>query len=370
MNRKYFYFFIGTTAELIKLAPIIREYKRRSVAFKVITSGQNKVLFGEFKKFFGKVKSNIVFPEKGKRSSIPFFSLWAIRTFFLALFRLKDELRGLNKDRVFFIVHGDTVSSLIGAIVAKFYGLNLVHVESGLRSFNFFEPFPEEISRFIISGLADIHFCPNEWSRRNLKNVGGVKVNTMQNTLVESYLIARGENKNFQKYEKIKGKYFVFVMHRQEHVLFEKENSKRLMMYILANAPKNLFCVFIVHAISLNFWKSLESEISEEIKSKVVLLPRVPYINFIKLMENSEFLATDGGSNQEEGYYMGKPTLILRNRTERVEGLGQSVVLGKGNTATIRKFLKSYSHYKRTSLKARDLVSTPSKMILDFLLQS
>lgn len=366
MKRKKFYFFLGTTAEFIKLMPVILEFKNRNLDFKLITSGQNKILFKELSGYVGNIKVDISLKEKGEKSSILGFALWGIKTFFASLVSLREEFKGLNKRNCYFIVHGDTVTSLLGALIAKFYRLNIVHIESGLRSFSFFEPFPEEISRYIVSRLADVHFCPNKWSMDNLKSVGGAKINTKQNTLLESFYWAAGERKP-TAIKNINREYFVLIIHRQEHVLFKKEKIKELMKYILENVDSKLSCVFIVHAISLNFLKEVEPELPEETKRNLNLIPRLPYPDFMQLIRNSEFLITDGGSNQEETYYMGKPCLLLRSRTERIEGLGENVVLSKYNKRVIKKFLDNYKSYKRNKIYRRNIEKPPSRIIVDFL---
>lgn len=260
---KKIYFFIGTTAEFIKIVPIISELKKKEIPFKIITSGQTKVLFDEFTKYIGLIRADIAFKEKGNKSSVPVFIFWAVKTFFYSLYQLKGEFEKLDKKNCFFIVHGDTVSSLIGSLVAKIYNLKIVHVESGLRSFNFFEPFPEELSRYVISWLSEVHFCPNSWSINNIKSVQGKKINTFQNTLFDSYHMTKKYN-NVQKKERlIKGKYFVLVMHRQEHVVFDREKSKRIIELILKESSKKLKCVFIVHDLSKTFIESIEYSLRE-----------------------------------------------------------------------------------------------------------
>ena len=364
MQNKVFYFFIGTTAELIKLAPVIREIKKRKLHFKIITSGQTDVLFDEFKSFIGPIKADIALQKKGNKSSVIIFILWSIKTFFVALKELHKEFGGLKKEKSYFIVHGDTVSSLIGAIIARVFGLKVVHIESGLRSFNFLEPFPEEISRYIISILADIHFCPNEWCIKNLKNTAGVKINTKQNTLFDSYLWSRSQKSNFDLKKEIKGKYYILVVHRQEHVIFGANEAKDVFKFVLQNSSQNFTCVIIKHAISQKLFNSVKNIGG---KKKIRVFPRLSYAHFMRLLEGAEYIATDGGSNQEEAYYMGKPTLILRKRTERIEGLGRNAFLSHLNKRKIEVFLKNYKKYSKPSLT--NIKVNPSNTIVEYLIQ-
>jgi len=367
MSRKKTYIFLGTMAEVIKLAPVLQELQRRKIEFTIIASGQTDIHFDEFKIFFKSPKVVYAITPKNKESSIAKFSIWAMRALFSSLIGLRPRFRGLNKTNSYFIVHGDTVSSLIGALVAHFYGLKIVHIESGLRSFNFIEPFPEEICRYIVSRLSDIHFCPNQWSVNNLKNVQGKKISTHQNTLIESFDIAlHNKSKSIfvKSIQKKHSKFFVLVVHRQEHVLFNKNRTRNELIYLLQHIPENISCIFVVHDLSSMFINSLNNSLPRKTLRNIVLLKRLPYHEFMQLLQKAEFLITDGGSNQEEMYYMGKPCLLLRNFTERIEGLGDNVLLSKNNRSTIDYFVKHYKAFQRYPVSIQE---KPSKIIADFL---
>ncbi len=367
MQKRRVFIFIGTTAELIKLAPVIQQLNKRKVKFTVIASRQNDIRFDEFLSTIGKLDIIYAVTPKSADSSILQFISWGIRTFFSLLIGLKHQFKGLNKLNSYFIVHGDTVSSLMGSLVAKTYGLTLVHIESGLRSFNFWEPFPEEICRYIVSKLADIHFCPNEWCVNNLKHVNGEKIDTKQNTLIETFLSAvKNESHNpvVDNIQKQHKKYYVLVVHRQEHIFFVIKQMQQILSYIFRSIPKNLQCIFLVHDQSTQFITALDLIIPKETKDNMIKIGRLPYGDFIKLLQGSEFVITDGGSNQEELYYMGKPCLILRNYTERIEGLQRNVVLSKLHMPVIRHFLHNYVQYKKPPIK---FTKKPSSIIVDYL---
>lgn len=366
MKKREIYFFIGTTAEFIKLAPIMKELRHRKVPFKIITSGQNNIRFNDLKKYTGPLKVHIAMEEKTNKSSILNFLWWNIKTLFISMYFFRKEFSGLNKDNSYFIVHGDTISSLLGSIIAKRYDLTLVHIESGLRSFNFFEPFPEEICRYINTRLADLLFCPTEWAYNNVGKLKGKRINTIQNTLIEPCLWALRQPNEFD-YRKKFNKYYIVIMHRQEHVYFQKEWTRNTLDFIINDAPKNINCIFILHALTSRFLESERLNTNEEVNKRLVLLPSLPYIDFMNLMNNAEFIATDGCTNQEEAYYMGLPMLALRNLTERVEGLKKNVVISKGNEKIINDFLKNYKKYRNTQIK---LDVKPSKIIVDYLVNN
>ncbi len=363
MREAHLYFYFGTIAEFIKLAPIIKELKKRKADFQIITTGQNNIKFEDFTDYIGKVKINNALPEKPHQSSLFLFFIWAVKTFFLSFAYFYKTTKCVDKNKSFFIIHGDTVSALIGAVVFRLLGCKLIHIEAGLRSFNFLEPFPEEICRFIINYLSTVNFAQNSWALKNLKNVPSINMQTKQNTLIEIFWWAINRKKGLGYARKLK-KYYILILHRQEHIYFNKEWTRIVMKLVLDNAPKNLNCLFIMHPLTSKFLKSENLDL-EKFYDKLFFVPKLPYPEFMTLVQNAEFIATDGCTNQEEVYYMGIPCLALRNYTERIEGLGENFVLSKSNDKTIKYFLKNYKKYKRKPVYIDTL---PSKIIVDYLL--
>jgi UDP-N-acetylglucosamine 2-epimerase (non-hydrolysing) len=363
ISARKIYFFIGTTAEFIKLAPIIKELQRRKIGFKIITSGQTRVRFGDFKGYCKELKVDIALPEKTNRSSPVLFLWWAIRAFFIGLYRLRKEFKGLNKSNSYFIIFGDPVSTTLGAIIAWIYGLTIVHLESGDMSSNLLEPFPEEISRNINIRLADILFPPTKWAETNLTHINKIKVNTHYNTLLEGFwwmMIKKSAN---TKLKQIKN-YYILILHRQEHVIFRKGWSRKILKYVIENAPSDLNCVLFNHPLTVEIIKSLN--LSSKIEKKLKIMPLIPYQDFLKLMKNSKFIATDGATNQLEAYLMGKPCLVLRDYTEQIEGINKNVVLCKSDELIINQFLKNYKKYITKPVKSS---IRPSKIVVDYLIQ-
>lgn len=363
---KIIYFFIGTVAELIKLSPVVKRFNKNGLKIKFITSGQNRINWSELKPLIGNQEAYIEFKPKSKESSALKFALWSFRTLFTSIIALNNEFKGKTRKEVYMVVHGDPISAFIGALAAKLNGLKVVHIESGLRSFNFFEPFPEEITRFFISYLADIHFSPNEWSLNNIRNHNGIKINTKQNTLYEACMNAlKFPIKSNVLNSLRKEKYFLVIMHRQEHVLYKKELTKKYLNILINFSTPNLKCVLVLHSLTKDFIDKEGLIDKIEKNPNVITIPRMPYLEFIKIINKADFMATDGGSNQEEAYYLGKPCLILRKCSERKEGLGLNAVLAKDNLNVVAKFLNNYQKLKqeRISVKVQ-----PSKIVLDYLL--
>lgn len=371
IKEKTIYFYIGTTAELIKIAYVLKELSRRKVDFKIITSGQDYVNFESLEPFIGKQKPYNAL--KLKPIKIPLniyfrFITWSIKTFVNNFLYFRNEFRDLDKKNSLFIVLGDTVSTFFGAISAKIYGLKLVHIESGYRSFNFFEPFPEELSRYLVSKLSDIHFCPNDWCLNNIKSIKGIKISTGQNTVYEICMNAlkmKSDNKYLSRVSK--SKFFLLILHRQEHMIFKKELTKKYINLLLSNCSPNLKCVFILHPVTETFLKS--QNMLEEVKNNpnIITIPKIPYAQFMKILQKCEFIATDGGGNQQEAYYLGKPCILLRKYTEQIEGLYSNAVLAKDDPNIVKDFLKNY---KKKISKKVTIKSSPSKIIVDTMLKN
>ena len=133
---KIFYFFIGTTAELLRVAPIIKILIKRKINYKLILTGQTKVRVEEVVEFVGPIKPYITFREKVSKYSPFLFLVWTVKTFFEGYLFLRNEFEKINKKNVFFVICGDPVSTSIGAILAKLNGLTVVHIESGDLSGN------------------------------------------------------------------------------------------------------------------------------------------------------------------------------------------------------------------------------------------
>ncbi len=362
MNNRKIFFFVGTTAELIRIAPLINELRKRDISFKIIVSGQTKVRFKDLDGYIDKSKPDIAFKQKMNKSSLFHFVFWAIRTFFTALVVLRKHFKGLNKNNSYFIICGDPVSTSIGALVAKIYGLKIVHIESGDMSFNLLEPFPEEICRNINIHLADILFAPGDWAKNNLKKINKRKINTYHNTMVESFWWFM--NKKVKKSNEIKDKkYYILILHRQEHILFGRNWSKKTLELVIKNADNKLTCVLFNHPLTVSIIKSLKFG-SEVESKKIKIISPVSYVEFLQLMKNSEFIATDGATNQLEAYLMGKPCLVLRNHTEQIEGLNRNVVLYESNEKKLINFLSSYKKYNFKPVVPK---IKPSRIILEEL---
>lgn len=362
---KQLFFFLGTEAELIKIFPVIIEAKKSGIPYKIIASGQNNI--GESRIFqtidCGKVDLELSKEVDIKKNAVGLLSWW-IKTYCKSVKKIREAFPETDFKNSKIVVHGDTVSTYMGARIGKKLGMTVCHVEAGLRSHHLFNPFPEEIDRLLTSRIARMHFAPGEEAFQNLNKAKGEVINTKQNTLLDSlnYSESVPVKSDIKKY--LNDDYFVFVMHRQENLANKRFVSDVVKEVVRASQTRK--CIIILHEITKNTFLSMGLMTELEANSNIIMLPRVDYFDFMKLLSHSLFVITDGGSNQEELYYMKKPCLILRTSTERSEGLGINARLFNGNPADIGTFIKELKHVGCASNKEKNRIK-PSEIIIDNL---
>ena len=351
---------LGTKAQLIKVAPVMIELQKRKIDYNFIFTGQHKETIKELIETFRLKKPDYVLYEGKDITKISQMIIWATQCL-THTFRNKKKI--FNNQKGIVLVHGDAFSALLGAIMGKIAGLKVGYIEAGLRSFNFFHPFPEEITRRITSRFADYHFCPGEFAFNNSKKYTGEKINTEVNTLYDSLKLVI-ENENDIQVDVPQEKYCLVSIHRFENMF--KKNQFSFILKILEEISKQIKVLFILHKPTreklenFGFYQKLKENPNIELR------PRYDYFKFIKLLSNAEFVITDGSSNQEESYYSGKPCLVMRKTTERKEGLGKNVVISKYDKEVINDFINNYQKYKLNSLNFK---ISPSKIIVDYLVK-
>ncbi|NQU10589.1 UDP-N-acetylglucosamine 2-epimerase [bacterium] len=354
--------FLGTVAELIKMVPVLREFDRRAVPWTLIASGQNDLAGSGLLGWTGKPAPDLYLSREPIPQHARGLATWFARTLWRGRRLLRPLLAGADPSSSHLIVHGDTVSTLMGAVLGRWHGLPVTHIEAGLRSFHLLNPFPEEINRWLVSRLATLHCCPNAWAAANLAGHRGDILDTRENTLLESLHLALEHGAAPDSLPTLPAQYGVCVVHRQENLM-----NRRLLTSLvdqIALASRSLPCCVILHEptraalVHEHLLGRLESA------PQVTLTARLAYPAMMKLLQGCEFLITDGGSNQEEAYYLGVPCLLLRRRTERVEGLGQNVVLSHCDPKTIAVFVADYGRHRRPPVSAQE---SPAQLIVNRL---
>lgn len=351
--------FIGTKAQLIKMAPIMRELQRRNIEYNFIFSGQHQETIKDLRQNFNVKDPDIILYKGNDITGIFQMLVWLTQIFFKVLFKKNVVWKKDKKGIV--LNHGDTFSTLAGTLLARMHGHKAAHIESGLRSFNFFHPFPEELTRVIVFHLSTHYFCPNEWAYKNLQKYSGEKIITGGNTLYDALQIIKKMPLN-QELAIPNEDYAIVSLHRFENV-FNRSSLERLISMI-SKISEEIKLIFIAHNPTIKKLKEYElfSLIADNVN--IELRPRYDYSNFIALVMKSKFVVTDGGSNQEECFYLGKPCLILRNATERTEGLAENAVLSKFNEEMIMEFVSNYENHERSE----KLISpSPTELIVNYL---
>ncbi len=351
---------IGTKAQFIKIAPLIVLLQKKGMDFNFIVTGQHHDSINELRENFGIRAPDVTLYAGKDITGLPDMFLWMLRIL-IKTFWHKDDIFKKHGVNDIVIVHGDTFSTLLGALMGKAAGKKVAHVESGLRSFNIFHPFPEELTRIIVFYLADVYFCPGKWAVDNLRKYKGKKIDTHVNTLYDSVVQAKQNLQN--TYVEIPDtSYAVVSLHRFENI-FNKTRFRLLIGY-LKKIAKEMKLLFILHMPTRKQLEKhgLYNELAEI--GGIELRPRYDYFQFIKLVMNCEFVITDGGSNQEETYYLGKPTILFRKTTERQEGLTSNITVSEYDWNIIDNFVKNYKNLAGEMLFV-DI--TPSEIIIDNL---
>jgi UDP-N-acetylglucosamine 2-epimerase (non-hydrolysing) len=246
-------------------------------------------------------------------------------------------------------------------VLAKLSGLRSAHIESGLRSHGIFDPFPEELTRILVFKLSDYFFAPGEKPYANVQHYRGFKINTHYNTLIDSLVHSR-DSRLQTTIDIPEGPYCVASIHRFENI-FNRQRLK-LILDMLDRISGSIKVLFILHRPTrvrletFGFMDELEG------KQNIEVRPRYDYFSFVRLIEKSEFVITDGGSNQEECYYLGKPCILFRKKTERNEGIDENVLLSNLDWPRIETFVIGYKKYQRPPVTPE---ISPSQLIIDRL---
>jgi UDP-N-acetylglucosamine 2-epimerase (non-hydrolysing) len=341
------WFVVGTAAELIKLYPIMNEAQQRGVHWRILLTGQSGKNFFNQANDFEISNSNIIELIKNKsdlKNSLMAME-WFLRALFVRVSTLSKRIEQAGKHKLekndYLIVHGDTLSTVIGSIYGVRLKLPIVHIEAGMRSHKWRSPFPEEISRRFVSRLATIHMAPDENAAQNLKREGILRnvFVTGGNTIVDSLKLAL----NDLPYQN--SPYVIANIHRFENLHSQKNWHQ--IINLLIQVAANYKVILVLMPNTENLLKNDTDSFQRLVQAGVVLQKRIPFRQFATLVQGATFVLSDGGSNQQECHYIGKPCLILRDITESLEGLGGSCVLSKFDPEIITNFITDPSLFIR-----------------------
>jgi len=352
---------IGTTAQFIMMSPVIRTLQTKGVPFNLIDLGQHSLVTTKLRKEFN-LDAPAVSLSQGRHIATVLGGLaWTGRIFIKGLSArfVRDEV--FQKDtKGVCIIHGETLSTLLGLYLAKRAGLCVAHLESGFRSFNCFEPFPEEIFRILILKSSDMLFAPSQWAFNNLQKMRlDEKAQLLSaNTSLESVSYSLSQEVSLDVEEQ---NYCLVTLHRMENIY----SRKRLTFLIetLTDIAQDLGVVFIQHPPTINRLRRYGLDKVLEKNRNIHIREIISHSEFIHLMHRAQFVISDGGSVQEECFYLDKPCLLLRRYTERMVGLGENIVLSELSPEKVKHFLDNYADLKRTTPVTDDC--RPSEEIIE-----
>lgn len=362
--KRNLYFFIGTEAELMKMFKVISEARKRGYNCKIISNGQNLIDKSPFLKLAGgKIDIDLTQYADKSKTSLGYLK-WFFKTRKSGIKLMKAEMMREKGNQNLMVVHGDTLSTLMGSQIARKCGLKYVHVESGPRSYNWLSPFPEEIDRYFSSLHSIANFCPKkEFTDYAAKAFKGKAVNTVYNTGIETLFYALEENKKNNLSRPLEEKYFVLAIHRQENLL-NKAYMTNMIDAAISGAEK-MRCLFIYHEQTkaalqkFGLWEKICNN------KNFVIVGRQGYCEFINTIVCSEFIMADGCGNQQEMYYLGQPYLIMRTKVEKnSEGLDWNAKPFENNFKTVENFFDEYKSFKKELITPNKL---PSLIIADTL---
>lgn len=310
----------GTRPEAIKMAPLIIELKKyKEIELKVCVTAQHREMLDQVLSLYNIVPDYDLNIMKTKQTLTGITSR--------VLEGLDDLFSNYSPNIV--LVHGDTTTTFAASLAAFYKQIKVGHVEAGLRTFNKYFPFPEEINRKLTGAISDIHFAPTKRSKENLLNegidpktifiTGNTVIDAMKTTVESNYLF---ENRELNKIDYKNKKVIMVTAHRRENWGEPLENiCKALKQIVSDNTDVEL--VYLVH---------LNPLVRETVNKYLGNMERVHLLSPLdtkethNLMNLSYMIMTDSGGLQEEAPHLGKPVLVLRNVTERPEAVEAGTV--------------------------------------------
>ena len=357
--------FVGTLAEYIKLAPLLWRMESAGLPYRLIDSGQHADRSESFRDELGLRAPDYAMGGRRSVDSVPAALWWAAG--------LGCRLaRPRQLDRTVFggcsgicVVHGDTPTALIGALMAKRAGLALAHVEAGLRTHRWLHPFPEEIVRVAVDRLADLLFAPDGTAAEELRKrrVKGRIITGSSNTISDALRAALeppAEGGAGSHSSPHRPRPVVVTMHRVENL--HRRRRRQGLVRVITRLAQTTPVRWYVHEPTRRALRSADQAVLEA--SGVELVPMVPYAEFVRALARAPFAITDGGSIQEECALLGVPVLLWRDRTDRADGLGENAVLSRYDSGVVDAFLADPERFRH----ARRLPqASPSQEILEVL---
>lgn len=301
----------GTRPEAIKMAPLVKELEcREEIDSIVCVTAQHREMLDQVLEAFD------IEPDYDLNIMKQGQTLAEITT--RALTKLDTVIKEVKPDIV--LVHGDTTTTLSGSLAAFYNQVMLGHVEAGLRTYNKFSPYPEEVNRRITSVIADMNFAPTEVAKSNLmkENVPEDIIYVTGNTAIDALKTTVRDNYDNPLLEELKdSRIILLTAHRRENL----GEPMRHMFRAIDRITKEFSDVQVIYPVHLN--PVVRKIASEELgdNKKIHLIQPLEVLDFHNFLSKAHIIMTDSGGIQEEAPSLGKPVLVLRDTTERPEGV-------------------------------------------------
>jgi UDP-N-acetylglucosamine 2-epimerase (non-hydrolysing) len=301
----------GTRPEAIKMSPVIKEIeKSKNLKSIVCVTAQHREMLDQVLNTF-KIKPHydLNLMQQGQ-------TLAEITT--RALLGLEEVFEKVQPDLV--LVHGDTTTTLSGALAAFYHQIPIGHVEAGLRTWNKYSPWPEEINRQMVDDIADFLFAPTETSKENLLKEGKDenKIYVTGNTAIDALQTTISKNYTHPLFDWVGDNRLVLLTaHRRENLGQPMYNIFKAVKRIV----QELEDIKVIYPIHLNPQvRKIANEVLKD-NDRIKLIEPLEVIDFHNFINKSYAVLTDSGGIQEEAPSLGKPVLVLRDTTERPEGI-------------------------------------------------
>lgn len=340
--------FLGTKAQYIKMAPLLRRMDAERIDYRLIDSGQHAETAVSYCKELGLREPDHQMGAGHDVASISQALWWATKLSAQLVSRSRLRRRVFGGRTGVCVVHGDTPTTLLSTLLAKRAGLDVAQVEAGLRTHRLLHPFPEEIVRIVVGRIADVLFPPGPEAAANLRQSGvkGRIVEQSSNTVLETVsevLDAAPELAAPEIERDSSHGAAVVTVHRVENV------HNRARRNALVDAVEELAAAMPVRwtmnsATSKAFGGDSLGRLAA---AGVEIVPLTPRGEFLPMVASAPLVITDGGTIQEECAALGVPTLLWCDRTGRPDGVGENAVVSRYDRQVVQEFLSDPQKYRR-----------------------
>ena len=355
----------GTRPEAIKMAPLVKELEsRKEIKSIVCVTAQHREMLDQVLNIF-KIKPDydLNIMKQGQ-------SLSEITS--RVLLGLEEVIK--KEEPNIILVHGDTTTTFAGALAAFYNKVDIGHVEAGLRTYDKYSPFPEEANRIMVDRITDMYFAPTEVSKNNLlkENIDESKIYVSGNTAIDAMKYTISDNYENSIFDWVgDSKLILLTAHRRENLGEPMYNIFKAVKR-LVNDNKNIKVIYPIHLNPLV--RKIANEVFED-NERIKLIEPLEVVDFHNFINKSYLILTDSGGIQEEAPSLGKPVLVLRDTTERPEGItaGTLKLVGTNeddiyNEATI--LLTNKSEYDKMSKASNPYGDgNTSKYIVDAIIE-